>query len=215
MDKMNNRGKADSHSNERSYVYGSWERHSGHGHNFGDGATPYGEDYGGESDYDDFKADRRRTREPDTRRAGFRHDFSHVKEDPRKNTRFPESFEVRGIYRMKRQEDLRRFPMPGRYHYSDPWFDATAEGYDRRMRDNRGKGPKNYRRADERIMDDIHLRLTEDDAVDASDVNVEVREREVILSGTVGDRASRRRVEVIAENVSGVTHVENQIRVRG
>jgi hypothetical protein len=36
---------------------------------------------------------------------------------------------------------------------------------------------------------------------------------EVSLSGTVSDRASKRRAEDLVEEVSGVTNVENRIRI--
>ena len=51
-------------------------------------------------------------------------------------------------------------------------------------------------------------RLTDDPFVDASDVDVEVKECEVILTGTVDSRDAKRRSETIAESVSGVMHVE-------
>lgn len=78
---------------------------------------------------------------------------------------------------------------------------------------HRGKGPKNYKRADERVYDDVNRRLADDDFIDASDIVVDVKSCEVILSGTVEDRQSKRRAEDIAESVSGVQNVENRIRV--
>lgn len=78
----------------------------------------------------------------------------------------------------------------------------------------RGRGPKNYRRPDERIYDDVNRRLSDDDFVDASDVIVEVRDGDVTLTGMVPDRPSKRRAEDIAESVSGVHNVENRIRVQ-
>lgn len=77
----------------------------------------------------------------------------------------------------------------------------------------RGVGPRNYRRSDERILEDINERLTDDHHIDASDVGVKVESGEVTLSGTVTDRAARRRAEDIAESVSGVGHVQNDLRV--
>ena len=81
--------------------------------------------------------------------------------------------------------------------------------------DYRGVGPRNYRRSDQRILEDINERLTDDDRIDASDIGVKVEGGEVTLSGTVSDRAARRRAEDIAENVSGVGHVQNDLRVAG
>jgi hypothetical protein len=79
---------------------------------------------------------------------------------------------------------------------------------------HKGKGPRNYRRADSRIQEDINDRLTDDPLVDASEVDVAVQNGEVTLKGTVDDRLAKRRAEDIAESVSGVTNVENRMRVR-
>jgi len=78
----------------------------------------------------------------------------------------------------------------------------------------RGQGPKGYERSDERIREDLHERLTEDPQLDASDIEVAVEAREVTLSGRVASRADKRRAEDIAESVSGVGHVQNNLRVR-
>jgi len=95
------------------------------------------------------------------------------------------------------------------------WFgDDDAER--RRQQDgaHRGRGPKNYRRSDERIKEDVNDRLTDAAYLDASDIDVEVNDREVTLSGTVDSRNAKRMAEDIAESVSGVTNVENRIRVQ-
>lgn len=77
----------------------------------------------------------------------------------------------------------------------------------------RGKGPKGYRRSDERVRDDINDTLTDDRFLDASDVEVEVRDGEVVLSGTVADKNAKRRAEDLAESISGVKHLENRLRI--
>ncbi|MCB5177061.1 BON domain-containing protein [Microvirga lenta] len=81
-------------------------------------------------------------------------------------------------------------------------------------RHHRGRGPRNYRRSDERIQDDVNQRLTDDPYLDASDIEVLVRDQEVTLSGMVHSRLDKRRAEDIAESVSGVAHVQNNLRVR-
>jgi len=50
--------------------------------------------------------------------------------------------------------------------------------------------------------------------IDATDIDVQVRESEVILSGAVDDRHAKRLAEELVENISGVKDVNNQIRVR-
>jgi osmotically-inducible protein OsmY len=97
------------------------------------------------------------------------------------------------------------------------WFgDEEAEhrrDRDRQLARYRGMGPKNYTRSDERILEDINDRLSDDPFVDASDIEVSVNQGEVTLSGHVDHRSSKRRAEDIAESVSGVRHVENRLRV--
>ena len=78
---------------------------------------------------------------------------------------------------------------------------------------HRGRGPRDYRRADDRIREEINDRLTDDDFLDASQIEVGVQNGEVILAGHVYNRTSKRRAEQIAERVSGVTNVENRLRV--
>ncbi len=85
---------------------------------------------------------------------------------------------------------------------------------DQQRQDNRGRGPKNYQRSDGRIEEDVNDRLTDDERVDASDVTVKVKECEVTLNGTVPDRMAKRCAEDCAESVSGVSHVQNNLRVK-
>lgn len=78
----------------------------------------------------------------------------------------------------------------------------------------RGHGPRGYVRSDRRIHEDIADRLSDDPRIDATDVEVQVFEGEVTLSGTVDRRADRRLAEDLADAVSGVRHIANNLRVR-
>lgn len=78
---------------------------------------------------------------------------------------------------------------------------------------HRGRGPLGYKRSDERINEDIHERLTEDPHVDASGIVVAVKDGEVTLSGRVDCREAKHRAEHLVEHVSGVGHVQNNLRV--
>lgn len=98
------------------------------------------------------------------------------------------------------------------------WFgDEDAERRrDRDMREaesHRGRGPKGYRRSDERILEDVNDRLTDDPHIDASEIEVTVTNREVTLNGTVNSRFEKRHAEDLADAVSGVMHVQNNLRV--
>ena len=78
-----------------------------------------------------------------------------------------------------------------------------------------GLGPRGYRRSNQRIFEDVCERLTQNGQIDASDIEIEVKDGEVYLKGTVGDRRTKRLAEDIAESVTGVRDVHNQLRLSG
>jgi hypothetical protein len=77
-----------------------------------------------------------------------------------------------------------------------------------------GHGPKGYARSDDRVREDICERLTEHGEIDARELEVTVQDGEVTLSGTITSRRAKRMVEDVAEEVSGVKDVHNQLRVK-
>lgn len=79
---------------------------------------------------------------------------------------------------------------------------------------HRGAGPKGYKRSDARILEDVCDCLTEDSWLDASGIEVGVKDGEVSLSGTIPSRQDKRRAEDLADRVSGVRDVHNNLRVR-
>lgn len=79
----------------------------------------------------------------------------------------------------------------------------------------RGTGPKDYERTDERIRDDVCERLTEHDAIDASNIDVRVTAGVVQLSGDVPERYMKHLAEDAVADAVGVKDVENTLRVRG
>jgi hypothetical protein len=78
---------------------------------------------------------------------------------------------------------------------------------------NRGRGPRGYQRSDDRIREEVCERLTDDERIDASDVEVAVSSCEVALSGSVRTREQKRRAIDIAEDVSGVHHVRSRLKI--
>jgi osmotically-inducible protein OsmY len=97
--------------------------------------------------------------------------------------------------------------------FGDDEAERRREMDSRRGSNFRGRGPKGYTRSDDRIREDINDRLTDDYALDASEIEVSVDGGDVVLSGTVDSRFDKRRAEDIAEMVSGVRNVENRVRV--
>ncbi len=77
----------------------------------------------------------------------------------------------------------------------------------------RGRGPRNYQRSDERVREEVCDRLTDNEWLDASDVEVSIAAGEVVLTGTVDSRYAKRLAENIAESVTGVVNVQNSLRV--
>ncbi len=77
----------------------------------------------------------------------------------------------------------------------------------------RGKGPVGYQRSDERIRENVCEALTDDEHVDASHIEVTVKNGDVTLAGTVSERRMKRLAEDVVERVSGVKDVQNQLRV--
>lgn len=74
--------------------------------------------------------------------------------------------------------------------------------------------PKGYQRSDERIHEDVCERLTHQPQLDVRDVEVQVREGVVTLTGTVRDRRHKYRIEDIVDDTFGVRDVHNQLRVQ-
>jgi osmotically-inducible protein OsmY len=170
----------------------------------------------GDSDYDRsvFGMDR-------SRDTGFGRDYSsspsysHSRDRDRHGSRYGSDSFGRGS--RDYQEDRGFFERAGDEVRS--WFgDEDAERRrDRDMREagyHRGRGPKGYQRSDARIMEDVNDRLTDDPHLDASEIEVSVTGREVTLTGKVNSRFEKRHAEDLAESVSGVAHVQNNLRVQ-
>ncbi len=79
---------------------------------------------------------------------------------------------------------------------------------------HRGKGPKGYARSDERIKEQVSECMSDDHMLDASDIDVQVKDGEVTLGGTVSDRRAKRHAEDIIEHLGGVKHVQNNLRIK-
>jgi hypothetical protein len=97
------------------------------------------------------------------------------------------------------------------------WFSGGSEArsYDEPYRgDRRGMGPAGYKRSDDRISEDAHERLTDDSWLDASNISVSVSGGEVTLSGTVDSREAKHRAERLVDDISGVNHVQNNLRIQ-
>ena len=97
-------------------------------------------------------------------------------------------------------------------HSSRPGYRSIQERMETQQ-GHRGKGPRSYRRSDERILEDVNNRLYDDPYLNAADIETAVVDGDVTLSGTVDARHAKRRAEDVAESVRGVKNVENRLRV--
>ena len=114
-----------------------------------------------------------------------------------------------------RQEDARRHG-----HLESPA--RQEENYERDQRQKRhgagqgqhyGRGPQGWVRSDERILEEINERLSEDTFIDAREMRVEIKNGEVSLKGTVESQEVKQKVAEIAESVLGVSQVRNELQV--
>ena len=123
----------------------------------------------------------------------------------------------------RRGEDYDRYGMENQdwRHMDDYWRSTYGNQYPRESDQNRwvapnysGRGPKNYKRTDDRVMEDVNERLTRHPGIDATEIDVAVTDGEVTLRGVVDRREAKRMAEDIAENVYGVKDVRNELKIR-
>jgi hypothetical protein len=108
-------------------------------------------------------------------------------------------------------------------HYNMDYFGmgTRSRGFNKHL-DNyphegnfEGLGPKAYRRSDERTFEDVCEALKRSDLVDASEIDVQVKEGIVTLSGVVESKRMKRLAEREIEYLPGVEDVMNLLRPRG
>lgn len=96
---------------------------------------------------------------------------------------------------------------------------ADREAHNRYNREHfpqgphRGKGPKNFTRSDERLKEHVNELLMEHDEIDATHVDVDVKNGEVTVTGTVQARQQRRAIEDLIEGMVGVKDVHISIKI--
>ena len=95
---------------------------------------------------------------------------------------------------------------------ASPWI-VRAQGARGEGREHyRGRGPRGFRRSDERIHEDLCERMAAHPSLDASEIDVRVTNGDVVLDGTVRSRSERRLAEALAESVGGVREIRNELR---
>lgn len=77
-----------------------------------------------------------------------------------------------------------------------------------------GKGPKGFKRSDERLNEEVSDRLERHGQIDASGIEVTCKDGMVTLRGTVDSRRAKRLAEDVAESIHGVQDVMNELKVQ-
>jgi hypothetical protein len=106
---------------------------------------------------------------------------------------------------------------PGDRSWADLGVSSVHPGESELSRDerasHRGRGPKGYRRSDERIKEIVCEHLTEDPYIDAGNIEVIVNDGAITLEGHVHDRRSKWYAEDLVESCTGVSEIHNRLRV--
>jgi len=112
--------------------------------------------------------------------------------------------------------DSERYEFSGESEYSrehaDP-YQMVDYMIDRGV-DFRGKGPKGFVFSDEKIRENVCEVLARDSRVDATEVEVEVKDGLVFLRGSVDTRRNKRLAEMMIEDLHGVKDVINQLKLQ-
>jgi osmotically-inducible protein OsmY len=80
--------------------------------------------------------------------------------------------------------------------------------------DYTGRGPKGFRRSDERIRENVSEALYYHKDIDASEIEVGVKDAVVTLRGSVANRFQKYLAEDVADSIPGVEEIRNHISVR-
>lgn len=109
---------------------------------------------------------------------------------------------------------MQRGNMQGADEYGGMGSSVSSTRGDRRG-EHYGKGPKGFQYKDEDLERRVSRLLYKDGRVDASDIEVQVKDGEVTLSGTVQSRELKNYLEDrIESEVDGVREVNNMLRVK-
>lgn len=164
---------------------------------------------------------------------GTSSEFGHNRQDYHESDSFNRFREGNDDERSSRDDDLydreynrSRFAEPyttGQFarsqyglggQYQSDLFNISGTGRGPREGGNIGKGPKGYKRSDERIHEEVCEALYRNQIVNASNIEVKVENGVVILSGTVATRYAKREVENCIENLSGIVDIHNEIHLK-
>jgi len=79
---------------------------------------------------------------------------------------------------------------------------------------NFGQPEEGFAHSDDRIKELVREALADDDHIDASHIEVVVKNSEVMLTGLVDERWQKQRAEAVVARLTGIKSVQNQVRCR-
>ncbi len=115
-----------------------------------------------------------------------------------------------------RREYYRQGPLDESYRPHEREHQPVPQAYREHAQptpDHRGRGPKGYQRSDERILEEVCERLSDDPAIDASDIEVHCEQGIVTLEGTIESRTKKHHVESLVADVRGVKDIVNDLTI--
>lgn len=128
---------------------------------------------------------------------------------PRRSLYTDERYNDRDLY-LREEEERRVWDLEEMGIHHDETLDLVG---DERNMGFSGLGPKDYKRSDEKIFEDACEALFRSRYVDASGMEVSVKNGEVILTGEVVSREMKKHAERVIENIRGVVDVRNELKL--
>ena len=77
-----------------------------------------------------------------------------------------------------------------------------------------GVGSDDYKPSDERIEREMNDHMAEHSYIDTTEIVVSVKNGEITLDGSVPDNEQKNYAEEVAQKVSGVKNVHNQLKIK-
>jgi hypothetical protein len=91
---------------------------------------------------------------------------------------------------------------------------GRSPDHDHDRRAYSGIGPKNYERKDENIYEEVCEILLWNPDVDASEIDVMVKDGHVLLNGFVDSRHAKKISEQALEKVTGIVDIQNRLIIK-
>jgi hypothetical protein len=138
---------------------------------------------------------------------------THFGQTPRRSSTHPQN----RSHGRRDEIDARDLPSPWRYqsnHQASEFFYQPQQRFSDQQT-HRGKGPKNFQRSDERILEDVCEYLEEDGRIDASEIEVNIKKGVITLTGPIESRRMKKFIENQVDQCRGVRDVRNNLEILG